>query len=67
MLIEQIVELQLRRARAPWPNMHFYNWLFSWQHKNPLGKFSSGISFTAKMLHETMLLTSPYLEQITYN
>ena len=33
MLIEQIVEFQLR-AWAPRPNMHFYNWLFSWQNKS---------------------------------
>ena len=31
MLIEQIVELQLREPGPPWPNMHFYNWLFSRQ------------------------------------
>ena len=54
-------------ACAPWPNMHFYNWLLSWQNKNLEGKSSSGFSFTAKMLHETMHLTSFYWDQITYN
>ena len=54
-------------AWAPWPNMHFYNWLFSWQNKNLQGKSSSGFSFTAKMLHEKMHLFSPNLDQITYN
>ena len=54
-------------AWAPWPNMHFYNWLFSWQNKNLCEKSLSGFSFTAKMLHETMHLTSPYLDQIRYN
>ena len=53
-------------AWVPWPNMHFYNWLFSWQTKI-WEKYSSGFSFTAKMLHETMHLTSPNLDQITYN
>ena len=54
-------------AWAPWPNTHFYNWLFLWQNKNLQGKSSSGFSFTAKMLHEKMHLISPYLDQITYN
>ena len=54
-------------AWAPRPKMHFYNWLFLWQNENLLGKSSSRFSFTAKMLHESMHLTSPYLEQITYN
>ena len=54
-------------AWALCPNMHFYNWLFSWQNKNLKEKSSSGFSFTAKMLHETMHLTFPYLDQIKYN
>ena len=54
-------------AWAPWPNMRSYDWLFSWQNKNLEGKPSSGFLFTAKMLHETMHRTSPYLDQITYN
>ena len=62
MLIEQIVELQLRGPGAPWPNMHSYNWLFSWQNKNLKWKSSSGFLFTAKMLHKTMHLSSPYLD-----
>ena len=33
MLIEQIIELQLR-GLGPLANMFFYNWLFSWQNKN---------------------------------
>ena len=65
MLIEQIIELQLR-GLAPWPNMHSYNWSFSWQNKNLVGKSSSGLLLTAKMYPETKHLTSPYLDQITY-
>ena len=54
-------------AWTPWPNMYSYNWLFSWLSKNLQGKSLSGLLFTAKMLQETMQLTYPYLDQITYN
>ena len=53
-------------AWAPWPNMYSYNWLFSWQNKILYGKSSSGLLFTAKMWQETVHLTSPYVDQITY-
>ena len=66
MLIERIIELQLRVLGPP-PNRYSYNWLFSWQNKNLHGKSLSGLLFTAKMLQETMYLTSPYLDQITNN
>ena len=66
MLIERIIELQLREP-GPLVNVYSYNWLFSWQNKNLNVKSSSGLLFTAKMQPETMHLTSPYLDQITYN
>ena len=51
-------------AWAPWPNMYSYNWLFSWQNKN----LYLWVDYnTAKMLQETMHLTSSYLNQISYN
>ena len=62
MLIKQIVELQLT-----FTDMHFCNWLFLWQNKNLLRKIFEWFLFTAKMLNDTMHLTSPYLDQITYN
>ena len=48
MLIEQIIELQLRGPEPP-ANVYSDNWLFSWQNKNLWGKFSSRLLFTAKM------------------
>ena len=33
MLIERIIELQLR-GPGPLENVYSYNWLFSWQNKN---------------------------------
>ena len=48
MLIERIVELQLR-GQGPLANVYSYNWLFSRQNKNLSGKSSSGLIFTAKM------------------
>ena len=41
MLNKQIIEYQLRGPGAPWPYM-YYDWLTSWQNKNPEGKSSSG-------------------------
>ena len=35
---------------AHWPYMYSYNWLFSRQNKNILGKSSSGLLFTANTL-----------------
>ena len=58
MMIERIIELQLR-VLGLLANRYSYNWLFSWQNKNFLGKSSSGLLLTAKMQPETMHLTSP--------
>ena len=66
MLIERIIELQLR-VLGPLANRYSYKWLFSWQNKNLKGKSSSGLLFAAKMQPETMNLTSPYMDQITNN
>ena len=66
MLIEQIIDFNWG-AWAPWPHIYSYNWLFSQQNKNLKGKSSSGLLLTAKMLQETEHLTSPYLDQNTYN
>ena len=66
MLIKQIIEYQLKGAWAPWPYM-YYNWLTSWQNKNLQEKSSSGLLFTAKILHEALCFTSPYMDQITCN
>ena len=57
MLIEQIIE----EAWAPRPYMYSYSWLILWLNKNLSGKFSSGLLFTAKILHKAVHLTSPYL------
>ena len=56
MLIEQIVELQVRGPGPPGLTCTSINWLFSWQNKNLEEKSLSGLSFTAKMLHEIMYL-----------
>ena len=50
MLIEQIIEFELRGPGAPWPYMYSYNWLFSCQNKNLWGKSSSELLFTTKIL-----------------
>ena len=43
-----------------------YNWLFPLQNKNPLGKSSSEVLFTAKVLQEAMYLTFPtWTESLT--
>ena len=57
MLIERVIELQLKGPGPPGPNIYSYNWLLSWQNKNLYGKSSSGLLFTAKMLQETMHIT----------
>ena len=57
MLFEQIIERHLR-GPGPTPNMYSYN-------KSLEGKSSSGLLFTAKMLRETMHLTSPFPDQNT--
>ena len=67
MLIEQMVELQLRGPGPPGLTCTYITGYFHDKAKISEGKSSSGFSFTAKMLHETMHLTSPYLDQITYN
>ena len=66
MLIEQIVELQLR---GPGPlAWHALLWLVIFMTKQKsLRKIFEWFSFTAKMLQEAMHLISPYLDQITYN
>ena len=63
MLIEQIIEFELRGSGALCPHMYSYNSLFSWQNKNLKGKFSSGLLFTAKIVQEAMYLTSNLPEQ----
>ena len=65
MLIEQINEFELRRlgpfvALVPLLLVNFT------AKQHPLRKFSSGLFFTAKILLETIYLTSPYDGQITY-
>ena len=67
MLIEEIVELQLRGPGFPGLTCTSITGYFHDKTKISLGKSSSRFSFTAKMLHESMHLTSPYLDQITYN
>ena len=66
MLIKQIIELQLRDLGPPGQTCTTITGYFHGK-KNLLRKSLSGLLFTAKMLQETMLLTSPYLDQITYN
>ena len=58
MLIEQIIEFELRGAWPPGRRV-LYDWLFSWQNKNLKGKSSNGLLFTAKILLEAMYLTFP--------
>ena len=67
MLIEQIIEFELRGTWVPWPYMYSYNCLISWQNKNLKEKFSSGSLFTAKILQKAVRLISLYLGQITQN
>ena len=67
MLIERIVELQLRVLGLLAEHVLLKLVIFM-KNKNLKGKSSSGLLFTAKMLQETM---QPYLplpaDQITYN
>ena len=66
MLIERIIELQLRGPGPP--SEHVLRQLVIFMTKQiSSGKSSSGLLFTAKMQPETMHLTSPYVDQITYN
>ena len=60
MLIEQIIEFQLRGPGPIGRPLYSYNWLISWPNKNLLGKSTSGLLFTAKILQEAMFLTFPY-------
>ena len=67
MLIEQISELQLSGPGPPGRTCTPITDYFHEKNKNLKGKSLSGLLFTAKILQETMHLTSPYLDQITYN
>ena len=67
MLIEQIIEIDMRGPGPPGPYMYSCNWLTSWQNKNLEGKSSSGLLVTPKILQEAMCLTYPYMDQITNN
>ena len=58
MLIEQIIEFQLR-GLGPLAVRVLFKWLFSWQNKNLQGKFWSELLFTAQILQEAMYLASP--------
>ena len=59
MLIEQIVELPLRGPRPPGLTCTSLNSYFHEKTKISKENLPSGLLFTAKMLHETMHLTSP--------
>ena len=61
MLIEQIVELHYRGPGPPGLTCTSITGYF--HDKTKISKEN----LTVKMLHETMLLTYPYLDQITYN
>ena len=68
MLIERIIELQLRGPGPPWRTCTPITGYFMTIQKSPRKIFEwITVLFTAKMLQEAMHLTSPYLEQITYN
>ena len=68
MLIEQIIEIELWGPGPPGRTSYpVAAWLTSWQNKNLWRKSSSGLLFTAKILQETMCLTSPYMDQITHD
>ena len=67
MLVEQIIEIE---SRGPGPPGRTCTPKTGYCHdktKISKKKSSSGLLFTAKMLQETMHLTFPYLDQITYN
>ena len=59
MPIKQIIEFQFTGSGLPGRYMYSYNRLTSRQTKNLLGKSSSGLFFTAKILQEAMCRTSP--------
>ena len=61
MLIEQIVELHYRG-----PGLTGLTCTSTTGYFHDKTKISKE-NLTAKMLHETLLLTFPYLDQITYN
>ena len=65
MLIEQIIELQLREPGPPGLTCSYISY-FHDKTKIFKENLRVGFSFTAKMLYETIHLTSPYLDQITY-
>ena len=67
MLIEQIVEFQCRGPGPPGLTCTSITGYFHDQTKISKENLRVVFSFTAKMLHESMHFTSPYLEQITYN
>ena len=67
MLIEIIVELQLRGPGPPGLTCTSITGYFHDKTKISKENLRVGFSFTAKMLRKTMHLTSPYLDQITYN
>ena len=63
MFIEQIIEFELTESGSPgrtysykWQNINLFRNIFMW----------IVLLFTARLLQETMYLTSPYLGQITY-
>ena len=64
MLIEQIIEFELRGAWAPWPYMTPSTGYFHDKTKISQRKSVSGLLFTAKILLEAMYLTSLYVGQI---
>ena len=67
MLIERIIELQLRGPGPPGRTCTPITGYCHDKTKISKEKSLSGLLFTAKMLQETMHLTFPYLDQITYN
>ena len=67
MQIEQIVELQLRGLGPPGLTCTAITGYFHDKTKIPKENLRVGFHFSAKMLHETMHLTSSHLDQITYN
>ena len=67
MLFKQNIEFQLRGPGPPGRTCAPITGLLHDKKKNLEGKSTSGLLFTAKILPEAMCLTSPYLDQITYN
>ena len=50
MLIEQLIEFEMRMPGALWPYLYSYSWIFSFQNKKVWEKSSSGLLFTTKIL-----------------